>query len=71
MKRISVLSSVIRSAGYNSLTSTLEIEFVSGAVYQYSDLPAEVYAALISSESKGSYFDTYVRSGPYNCRRIS
>ncbi len=70
MERISVLSSVIRSVGYDSPTSTLEIEFANDGVYQYSGLPDQVYAALMSSESKGSYFDTYIRSGPYNCQRI-
>jgi hypothetical protein len=71
MERIPVLSSVIRSVGYDNLTSTLEIEFVNGGIYQYSGLPAEIHAALMSSGSKGSYFDQYIRSGPYNYRRMS
>ncbi len=42
MERISVLSSVIRSIGYDNLTMTLEIEFANGGVYEYMDVPAEV-----------------------------
>lgn len=49
----------------------LEIEFANGGVYEYTDVPAEVYRALMSANSKGNYFDRHIRSAPYTCRRIS
>ncbi len=48
---------------------TLEIEFHSGAIYQYSGVPESVYEGLMSSASKGSYFHAYIR-GRYQDRRI-
>ncbi len=43
MNRESVQSSMIASLGYESNTSTLEVEFNSGAVWQYFDVPESIY----------------------------
>lgn len=39
MKRKSVVSGNIRSIGYEALSQTLEVEFDSGRVYEYYDVP--------------------------------
>jgi hypothetical protein len=44
------------SIGYDSTRETLEIEFKSGEVYQYLDVPERVYDALQAAPSKGRYF---------------
>ncbi len=69
MLRQPVSSSNLRSVGYDPATMTLEIEFHSGAIYQYSGVPESVYEGLMSSASKGSYFHAYIR-GRYQDRRI-
>ena len=56
MKRSPVASSNISSIGYDKNRQTLEIEFISGAVYQYFDIPEEKYQDIISSASIGRYF---------------
>ena len=61
MKRQSVSSSNISSIGYDSESCTLEIEFHSGGVYQYFDVPQSVYDALMSASSHGSFFHGNVR----------
>ena len=55
MERIEVDSSMIASVGYDAQKKTLEVEFNSGKVYQYEDVPEEEYAGLMESDSKGRY----------------
>lgn len=61
MKRKAVESSTMRSVGYETDDQVLEIEFDSGAVYQYSGVPANVYRRLLQAESKGRYFNDEIR----------
>ena len=56
MQRQPVESSMLRSAGYDAATSTLELEFTSGRVYQYFDVPQDVFDELLAADSKGRYF---------------
>lgn len=61
MIRQPVSSSNIRSIGYDSKSQTLEIEFHSGSVYRYFDVPESVYNALMSASSHGSFFHRHIR----------
>ncbi len=62
MKRISVYSSNLASVGYEASTSTLEIEFHSGSVYQYYGVPERVFQELVDAPSKGKYFHRNIRN---------
>ena len=61
MKRIAVASSTLNSVGYDSETMTLELEFTSGEVYQYFDVPGDVYLRLRQSESLGIFFNEQIK----------
>lgn len=69
MNRLQVNSSVLRSIGYDISTATLEVEFYSGSIYTYRNVPPEIHAALMSAASKGQYFDKAIRE-TYNCQRV-
>jgi hypothetical protein len=56
-----VESTTVRSVGYQRRSRILEIEFQSGAVYQYVDVPARVYEQFWEAESKGKYFNDEIR----------
>lgn len=67
MKRQAVVSSNLRSVGYDEATHTLEIEFQNGRVYRYIEVPREVYEGLMGADSLGRYFNEYVRDAyPYS-----
>lgn len=69
MERIRVRSSNIYSVGYEANTSTLEVEFNSGSIYRYSRVPEQVYEALMSARSHGTYFNDHVRDN-YTTRQV-
>lgn len=62
MERVSVSSSNIASVGHDSASQTLEIEFLNGSIYEYYDVPEDVYQELISASSVGGYFAQRVKN---------
>lgn len=61
MERDYVQSSNIKSVGYDSNTSTLEVEFNSGAVWQYYDVLENTYYEMKSAPSVGKYFNANIK----------
>ncbi len=61
MLREAVESSTMKSVGYEATSRILEIEFESGAVYQYLGVSARVHEELLGAESKGRYFNSEIR----------
>lgn len=62
MERQSVDSTTVRGIGYATEAQTLEVEFTSGRVYQYFDVPPEIYRAFAGASSKGSYFNAEIKN---------
>ncbi len=54
-------SSNLRSVGYDPVTSTLEVEFHTGGVYEYRRVPVQVHDGLMRAGSKGEYFHDNIR----------
>ena len=71
MERIPVQSSNLASVGYDPGTATLEVEFLSGAVYQYFGVPESVHEGLLNAPSKGRYLDQFVKKAGYSYARIA
>lgn len=61
MVRTPVDSSNISSIGYDEDSQTLEIEFHSGAVYQYFDVPSLVYQEMMEAASKGQFLAQHIK----------
>jgi hypothetical protein len=61
VERQPVVSSNVASIGYNAETYVLEVEFSNGHIYQYFDVPQNVYTEIMSAASIGSYLNSYVR----------
>ena len=61
MERTAVISSNLKSVGYDSGTSTLEVEFKKGRIYQYQNVPQEKYSSLLDADSKGRYFNKNIK----------
>ena len=70
MERTAVDSSAIASIGYDQSSHTLEIEFRTGTIYRYDDVPRDVYQGLMTAPSKGQFFDLHVRDAGYQYARV-
>lgn len=62
-------SSVVAQMIYNEEKETLRIVYVSGMVYDYKHVPWEVYQAMKSSGSKGTFLNKYIK-GRYEFERV-
>jgi hypothetical protein len=61
MNRTAVSSSSVRSVGYDEASQTLEVEFNSGGIYQYSGVPKKLSERFLTAPSKGRFFDQNIR----------
>lgn len=54
---------------YDADSRTLRIVYVSGNVYDYKDVPPEVYEAMKVSGSKGTFLNTKIK-GKYEFEKV-
>lgn len=67
MERETVDSSTVLSVGYEPTTSTLEVEFKTGRLYQYYNVPEPIYQQFMASDSKGKFLHAYIKPAyPYS-----
>jgi hypothetical protein len=69
MKRKKVDSSNLASVGYDANDQILEIEFNHGGVYQYFDVPEDVYDELMNADSHGQYLAHNIK-GAYRYSKV-
>jgi KTSC domain len=62
MERAPVTSTNICSVGYDTDNQILEVEFNSGAVYQFTSVPLGEYEGLLNADSKGKYFNANIKN---------
>lgn len=69
MKRVAVDSSSIAEAGYDARREIMEVEFRHGGIYQYLEVPAEVYREFEAAESKGRFVNLRIKPD-YDCVKL-
>lgn len=73
MQRTRVPSSNVVSIGYDEVTSTLEVEYQGGSIYQYLAVPRQVFDALMDTathgESVGRFMDKNVKKAGFRYQR--
>jgi hypothetical protein len=57
-----VVSTNIRSIGYDATSAVLEVTFKNGRTYQYEAVPAEVHVAFLNAASHGSYHHANIKA---------
>ncbi len=62
-------SSVIASMKYDPGLSQLRIRFVSGVVYNYKNVPEQVFKEMKAATSKGSFLNHHIK-GKYQFEKI-
>lgn len=56
-----VVSSNIRSIGYDAAEQRLAVQFSNGTLYEYAKVPPETYKAMQEAKSIGSFFSFAIR----------
>lgn len=56
-----VSSSTLTQAAYDEASRMLCLEFSSGAIYCYLDVPIATYRQLVDAPSKGAWFNKHIR----------
>lgn len=54
-------SSVVSAMKYDETTSTLRVVYVSGKVYDYLQVPENVYLEMKNASSKGAYLNYNIK----------
>jgi len=62
-------SSVVAAIKYDASSSTLRVVYVSGMVYDYKNVPEEVYLAMKTSFSKGTFLNQHIK-GKYKFEKM-
>lgn len=62
-------SSAFDQIGYNFYLDILDVQFDSSGWYRYYDIEPEMFVEFITSESKGKYYNEYIK-GRFECDRL-
>lgn len=62
-------SKTLESAGYDAMTRTLRVRFRHGGLYDYLDVPPEVFEGLTTSAHPWTEWQTHIKAS-YDYRRI-
>lgn len=68
MNLTEVTSSNIKRIGYTE--NNLLVEYRSGVLYKYKDVPSELYEEFLESESKGKYMNSKIK-GKFEFEKIT
>ncbi|RYY68535.1 MAG: KTSC domain-containing protein [Chitinophagaceae bacterium] len=62
-------STVISFIHYDSKKHTLRVGYVSGMVYDYKNVPEEVYRQMTQAYSKGTFLNRFIK-GKYDFEKL-
>lgn len=63
-------SSHISEIGYDENAQTLFVRFINGSLYEYYNIPPDIYDNLLYATSKGSYLYQHVKAPGYDYARV-
>ncbi len=61
--------SVVAAIKYDAFNSLLSVKYDSGVVYDYKNVPEEVYAAMKAAFSKGEFLNHHIK-GKYEYEMV-
>lgn len=70
VERVAIDSSNIKSAGYSAERKVLAIEFGSGLVLHYDNVPPELFEAFGQAPSRGRFYSKEIR-GKFPARTMT
>ena len=71
MHRTRVQSEALRSVGYDVDTCMLEVEFASGTIYRYFDVPDQLHIGLMAADSHGEFYASFIRNAGFDFEQVA
>jgi hypothetical protein len=71
MQREPVSSDALHRVGCDPKRRWLEIEFTSGAVYRYFDVPKSLHIDLMQAESHGHFYAEHIGDAGFDYVRLA
>lgn len=62
MKHEHVVSSMIRSIGYDPETRKMEVKFKNGNIYTHENVEPDAHESLVHADSVGKHYNQYFRN---------
>jgi hypothetical protein len=62
LEKQQIQSSNLRFVRYDAAKKNLEIEFRSGIIHQYQNVPSAIHAGLLKASSAGIYYTENIRN---------
>lgn len=66
---VSINSSNLTSASYDTESEVLNVTFKSGSIYEYNKVPWNIFTKFRMAESQGKFFNEHI-SKTYKYKRI-
>jgi hypothetical protein len=63
MEMVPIDSDGVRAIGYDPATQTMHVEFETGALFEYYEVPPDVYQTFMASSAKGSFVSQVLEPG--------
>ncbi len=63
-------STVIGEFSFDPVTSILKITYVSGIIYEYKDVPENIFNDMKASRAKGIFLNKYIKN-KYRFEKVS
>jgi len=63
-------SSVVSKMSYFPKSKVLRITYVSGTIYDYKDVPEDVYEAMREAFSKGTFLNEHIK-GNFDFEKVN
>jgi hypothetical protein len=70
IRRRRVVSTAVRTVGYDRARAVLQVEVIDGSVYDYVGVPQQEYDTFMNAASKGQHYNWVIKPNYPECYRV-
>ena len=70
IRRDLVVSTAVRTVGYDKAHAVLQVEVIDGSVYDYVGVPQHEYEMFMNAASKGQYYNWVIKANYPECYQV-
>ena len=66
-----IVSKVLRTVAFDAPLRVLEVQYRTGSIYRFFNVPESVYAGLCASDSPGRYLQRWLKENRVRSKKLS